>query len=204
MFLLYVLALVGCQISEFHCETERIDIADDEADLGDLASTMEEILAGLEGVRTFPATNREGGLLTAELDVARGDGTAVFADATMVETTHLGLEVALHHNDMGIIWICDDVVEVPVIYALTTTDGSIAVEGEALAEAVATAGAEDRVSFVAPIDLETATLPEPPALADGAELGAWYAGPDLDQASLAWVGTEKEALAFPPAVGARE
>lgn len=197
MFLLSVLALVGCQVSEFECETEKLDVADEGEVLDDLGVSVDELLAGMVGVRTFPASNRAGDPLPAELDVARGEGTAVFHDATMVEFTHLQAWPVQHDMDLAI--ICNDRVEVPITYALTTEDGSIAVEGAEFAQGtVLLDGGPAQGSIVHHIDLDTATLPEPPAAANGALFEAHFRDGNLYEASLSWLDTEKAALVYPP------
>lgn len=198
--MLLVLALVGCVRPDIHCETVEIDVADDEADLGDLDFTVNEILARLEGVRTFPASDVLLQPLAAELELSRADGTAVFSDATLVGGRKGGIR--FYHDDIYIHRECDDFVEVPITYTLTTADGSFAVHGETNARAAAFPNADGHltgVSFTDPVDLIDATLPERPAPATGAQLDAFFAGADLESASVGWTGTLQEALRFPPA-----
>ncbi|MDP2305451.1 MAG: hypothetical protein Q8P18_05445 [Pseudomonadota bacterium] len=198
MLLPLVILLPGC-VSESACESERIDISDGETELGDLDFTVAELLAGLEGIRTFPASDDAGAPLSAELDIERGEGTAVFVDTTLVETRRAGIRLNVGQSFTFL--SCEDVVEVPITFALTTADGSIAVEGEALARSEEwgdTSEGVGGVAFTHTVDRDVATLPAPPRGSAGAQVDAWFEGDHLEQASLSWVGTSKEALHFPP------
>ncbi|MDP2315359.1 MAG: hypothetical protein Q8P41_20850 [Pseudomonadota bacterium] len=208
MLALPLLALLGCfgSSSSPHCETVEREVADDD-DLGDLPFTVADLVADVIGARTVPASDMNSAPIAAELAVERGEGAASFSDAT--ETIERTARIGWGDNMMALDLMCEDSVEVPVEYSLTTDDGKVALDREATASggfAFGDIGAGANVRIDDTVDLADATLPNPPDSATGVQVQISFLGPDLDGFSIAWRGGNRNGdtvVVHPPDEPAR-
>lgn len=183
--LLLMMIAGGCNSSP-DCETVEFEVQDDEADLGAFDFTVAELLEGISGVRTLPASDYTGQPIAVELRVGRGEGKASFRDTTREE----GPRSPFGHNDMG--WVCEeDTLVVPIVYELATSDGALAAAGAALAHA--TNGYEP--SEPARLVQVTDTIEGEGGL-EGAELSIQFWNDDVDHLFL---GSVEGELGYPPA-----
>jgi hypothetical protein len=182
--------LCGCfvQVSSYECRTTTTEVDDDEL-VGDMTATAAEVLGAVEGTFGFAALYEEGGPVTGEVTVTRGEGPAIAFDGERLENVTRGEPGVGTLQDPALV-ICGDSFEVPVEVVFATDDDQIAFSMSDLAMPVARRAGGEPELFEVKGDVDPERVEVMPSLpgADGTANLALHWTPDgaLSVASLWW------------------
>lgn len=196
-----LLLVLGFGCGSDTCQYDEVEVADD-APLGEIPFTAADLLAEVLGAYTVTVTSDTGDS-TATVGVTRGEGPAVFEDATFEQRLDAD-DVNPFFNEYSLHPPCTDRVRVPIVVAVAdevlgidlTLTGTAAPPNS---QVVPTDPSEVWISASAPLD----ALPAPPPDATQVYLVATFEDRVATELHLSWAieqggaSTSKEILVFP-------